>query len=148
MTDFIADSVTHRIYCNSENEAHYLVGVLNSNVVNDAIKPYQTEGVYHGKRDIYRRPFEVCPIPQFDSGNSSHKEIAAQSKAAKEKLAKCAPQLTGSLAKVREHCRDLVRDEINEIDRQVSMLFNLISVKNSPKKQSAKNQTLFGLIHD
>jgi hypothetical protein len=62
---FIADAVTHRLYCRSEREAHYLVGVLNSNVVNDAIKPYQTEGVYHGKRDIYRRPSRFVRFPNL-----------------------------------------------------------------------------------
>ena len=50
---FVAESVTYRIYVDSEDEAHYLSGILNSSVVNLAIKPYQTEGVYHGKRDIH-----------------------------------------------------------------------------------------------
>jgi hypothetical protein len=44
-------------------------GVLNSSVVNKAIKPYQTEGVFHAKRDIHKRPFEVCPIPLCDISN-------------------------------------------------------------------------------
>ena len=36
----------------SEDEAHYLVGILNSPFVNEVIKPFQTQGIYHGERDI------------------------------------------------------------------------------------------------
>jgi hypothetical protein len=137
MTDFIADAVTHYIYCRSESEAHYLVGVLNSNVVNDAIKPYQTEGVYHGKRDIYRRPFEVCAIGEFDSKNALHKEIARLAKAAKAKLVDF--QVEGSLAKVREAARDRVRDEITAIDALVARMLKRAAIrarKEQPRRQS------------
>src|SRR5207249_9604361 len=58
---FIAENVTYRYYAKTEKEAHYLVGVLNSSVVNEAIKPFQSQGLM-GERDIHRRPFEVCNI--------------------------------------------------------------------------------------
>ena len=54
---FIAEHKTYRYYAESEQEAHYLVGVLNSPFVNEAIKPYQTQGLM-GKRDIERRPLK------------------------------------------------------------------------------------------
>jgi hypothetical protein len=127
MTDFIADAVTHYLYCDSETEAHYLVGVLNSTVVNEAIKPYQTEGVYHGKRDIYRRPFEVCRIGHFDPKNPLHKEVSRLARVAKAKLADF--QMEGSLARVREAARDRVRDEITAIDSLVAQMFKPAPIK-------------------
>jgi hypothetical protein len=136
-TDFIADAVTHYLYCGSEDEAHYVVGVLNSSVVNDAIKPYQTEGVYHGKRDIYRRPFEVCPIRQFDPKDALHKKLARLAKAAKTKLAVF--QTDGSLAKVREAARGRVSEELAAIDEVVTEMFKPLPVKvfkKQPKIQS------------
>lgn len=120
---FVAESVTYRIYTDTENEALYLTGVLNSTVVNKAIKPYQTEGVYHGKRDIHRRPFEVCPIPEFDPENDTHKEIVKLSRSAKKIVEKWGPEMEGGLATVREKTRDLVDDQLRKIDALVDSLF-------------------------
>lgn len=139
---FVADTVTYCIYCHSEGEAHYLVGVLNSNVVNNAIKPYQPEGVYHGARHIHRRPFEVCPIEQFDPDNALHKDIARLAKVAKAKLAEF--QIVGSLAKARESARDRVRDEIIAIDALVAQMLKPIPIK--PKKKRPKHQS--GMFDD
>jgi hypothetical protein len=72
---FIADNVTYRYYAKSEQEANYLVGVLNTPIVNEAIKPFQPPGLM-GERDIHRRPFEACDIPLFDSKNELHRQIA------------------------------------------------------------------------
>ncbi|HET9283646.1 MAG TPA: N-6 DNA methylase [Candidatus Angelobacter sp.] len=134
-TGFIADAVTHRMYCKSEEEAHYLVGVLNSNIVNDAIKPYQTEGVYHGKRDIYRRPFEVCAIPEFDNSNVVHLRIAALATEAEAIVGKWGPSMEGTLAKVREKARELVAKQIMEIDELVE---KLLATGKSQAKTTAK----------
>jgi|HubBroStandDraft_4_1064222.scaffolds.fasta_scaffold1538908_1 hypothetical protein len=87
------------------------------------IKPYQTEGVYHGKRDIHRRPFEVCPIPEFDSSNPIHSEIVKLSRSAKKTVEKWGPAMKGRLADVRENTRTLVDDQIRKIDCLVESLF-------------------------
>ncbi len=145
VSGFVAESVTYRIYTDTEDEAMYLVGVLNSTVVNDAIKPYQTEGVYHGKRDIHRRPFEVCPIEVYDSNNSTHREIVAVSKLAREKVGKWAGQLEGTLAKVREQCRNIIRNEIDQIDVLVARTLKLRLV--SPKKKDSSGQrSMFDVV--
>ena len=123
---FVAESVTYRIYTSTEEEALYLVGVLNSTVVNDAIKPYQTEGVYHGKRDIHRRPFEVCPIEEFDPTSAAHQEIVNLARLGREKMGRAAGSLTGSLAKVRERSRELLQEEIARIDEIVGESFRLM----------------------
>jgi hypothetical protein len=136
LAGFVADTVTYYFYPSSEAEAHYLVGVLNSNVVNEAIKPYQPEGVYHGKRHIHRRPFEVCPIEQFDSKNSLHKEIAGLARAARLELADF--KLEGSLAKAREAARERVRKEIAAIDVLVAQMFRPAPItvrKQAPRPQ-------------
>lgn len=116
---FVAESVNYRLYARTASEALYLTGVLNSTVVNEAIKPFQTEGVYHGKRDIHRRPFEVCPIPEFDSNQIAHVAIADLARSAMDKMAKTGPAMLGGLAKVRETARKIVAAEISEIDKYV-----------------------------
>ena len=119
---FVAESATYRIYVKSEDEAHYLSGILNSTVVNLAIKPYQTEGVYHGKRDIHRRPFEVCAIPDFDRKNPHHTAIAARAREAKSLIQEWGPKMTGGLANAREACRTLLAAQISEIDEHTTHL--------------------------
>jgi hypothetical protein len=145
---FVAESVTYRIYTDTEEEALYLNGVLNSNVVNEAIKPYQTEGVYHGKRDIHRRPFEVCPVPLFDRGNPDHQRIVSLSKTARDKIGKWASQLEGTLAKVREQSRDIVRSEIEQIDVRVAKLLNMRPIKRGSRSELEKKSSLFDLVDD
>jgi hypothetical protein len=122
---FVAESVTYRIYVGSEDEAHYLSGILNSTVVNQRIKPYQTEGVFHGKRDIHRRPFEVCAIPEFDKGNLRHMAIATCARQAKLMVQEWGPKMVGGLAYVREACRTLVAAQIREIDEHATHLLGL-----------------------
>jgi type I restriction-modification system DNA methylase subunit len=131
---FVAESVTYRIYTKTEDEALYLIGILNSTVVNKAIKPYQTEGVYHGKRDIHRRPFEVCAIPEFDSADPAHRDIVKLSRLAKKAVEKWGPAMEGGLANVRERTRTLVAEQLRGIDVVVESLLGttertIVSVK-------------------
>jgi hypothetical protein len=60
--------------------------VLNTSLVNDAIKIVQTQGAWGGGRDIHRRPFEMVAIPEFDSEEPSHLELAELSRRAHEEL--------------------------------------------------------------
>ena len=112
-------------------------GILNSTVVNLAIKPFQTEGVYHGKRDIHRRPFEVCAIPEFDSKNERHMAIATATKRAKLIVQEWGPKMKGGLAKAREDCRTLVAAEIREIDEQT---VHLLGPAKSPEVGAKKEE--------
>jgi hypothetical protein len=108
------------------------------------VKPYQTEGVYHGKRDIHRRPFEVWPIPEFDKKNGVHAEIAKLARAARTKMEKWGPDMQGGLAKVREVSRDLLSDELRRIDELVSEMFGGKGTpEQKPKKRSSQSD-LFG----
>jgi len=116
---FVADKKTMLYETSDEMEAHYLSAILNSNVVNDAIKSYQTKGLY-GERDLVRRPF-MLPIPKFDSGNSIHRRLAELSKISHEKASRI--ELTKkSVAYRRKDVREALKAEINEINKLVSQL--------------------------
>jgi len=70
---------------NTENEADYLVGILNSDRVNDAIKPFQSFGAL-GERDIHKLPLQL-PIPRFDPLNVNHCHVAVLSNALSKEAA-------------------------------------------------------------
>jgi aminoglycoside phosphotransferase len=115
--------VTYRYYADSEEHALFLVGVLNSHVVNEAIKPYQTQGL-QGERDIHRRPFEVCPIPLFDPKNRLHQQIARVAAQARKKVLPWKDKIEGNAGQAREKARNIVQSELSELNDLVVKLLD------------------------
>jgi len=141
---FVAESVTYRLRVASEEEAQYLTAMLNSGVVNKAIKPYQTEGLY-GKRDIHRRPFEICPIPEFSPSNADHLRLVELASAARSAIKKWGPSMEGRLAKVRDSARQLVAPELSEIDDIVAKMFGDSNhIKEIPERHDEGQAQMFG----
>jgi hypothetical protein len=119
---FIADKKTHFYETENEIEAHYLCAILNSDVVNEAIKPLQTKGLF-GERDIGRRPF-MLPIPKFNAEDPKHLELAKISKQCHDILE--SKQFTRkSTAGARSEARKIVAKELERIDKLVSELLGL-----------------------
>jgi len=135
---FVADFATYRYYADTEEHALYLVGVLNSSIVNEAIKPWQTQG-QQGARDITRRPFEVCPIPLFDPKKKLHRQIVEVSREAREKMLKWRSTIGGRAAQAREAGRRVVQVELEQLDPLIAELLNghelVAQIKQSAKAQ-------------
>jgi len=120
---FIADAKTYVFQTDNEDEAYYLSAVLNSEYVNNAIKPYQSRGTW-GARDIHRRPFEVVPIPKFDTKDKKHSKLASLSK-------QCHVKVNGSkqgykkksIGRMRLDCRQVLENELKQIDELTKGLF-------------------------
>lgn len=67
----------HTLYwlpCSSPDEAHFLVAILNSRAVNEAIKPFQSMGLL-GERHIHKKVLDL-PIPEYDSRVTLHASLA------------------------------------------------------------------------
>jgi hypothetical protein len=120
---YVIDSKTYYHYAKSEEEAHYLVGILNTSFVNEAIKPLQPEGLM-GARDIHRRPFEACDIPVFDPKNVLHQRIAKIAADAREELLSIVPKMQASAGTARGDTRHLVQGKLNQLDEIVAKLLN------------------------
>lgn len=134
----IAESVCYRFYAHSEEEALYLCGILNSEIVNEAIKPYQPQGLM-GERHVHRRPFEACPIPLFDAKDSLHLRIADLAKECREQLLPIARKMKSPIATARADARKLVRGKLNQLDELVRKLFSKTQFSAPVAKK--KNQT-------
>jgi len=118
----VVDHTSYRYYAKTEEEALYLVGVLNSRIVNEIIKPFQSQGLM-GERDIHRRPFEYCPIPLFDPGNETHKQIAELARQAREELLPVVRKMELPVATARAKARLLVAGKLDQINEHVKRLF-------------------------
>jgi hypothetical protein len=125
-TAFVADSTTYWYRSRTKEEAHFLSALLNAPCVNRAIKSYQTRGLF-GERHIHRRPFEVCPIPQFDANNSDHQQLAALSEAVTVRhTAVTALHLSpNGVGAARKQSRQGVRTYIEQIDAIAQQLLGL-----------------------
>ena len=117
--------VEHKLYWaafDSGEEAHYLAAILNSNVPNDEIKPFQSVGLM-GERDIEKKVLEL-PIPIFDEKKPSHRKLAKLSAEAHRVAVDfiAATTLPGSLAKKRSMVREAVSETVEQIDALVAGL--------------------------
>ena len=120
---YIIDSKTYYHYPRSEEAGHYLVGILNAPVVNEAIKPFQPQGLM-GERDIHRRPFEACDIPLFDPTNKLHEQIARISAAARAELLPFAAKMPESVREARKFARERVAGKLAQLDELTRELLN------------------------
>jgi hypothetical protein len=118
----VADETAMFYETDNELEAHYLCAVLNSDVINELIKPLQSKGS-KGERDIVRRPF-MFSIPGFDPEDPVHRRLAELSKICHEKASRI--KLTKkSVATRRKEVREALKAEIVEINKLVSQLLGI-----------------------
>lgn len=144
---FIVESVTYYFYPNTKAEGLYLVTVLNSTIVNEAIKALQPEGLF-GERHIHRRPFEACPIPKFDSKKEVHKKLAKMGRKCTGIVSGYLEELKGPIGRNRTEIRRVLSSELQEIDKLVDQLFKEAKPEDTPTTTSSTgshNRDLFSL---
>lgn len=111
----LCENICWRYYPKTEAEGHYLVGVLNTDHLNQEIAPFQPQGLM-GERHIHRRPFEACNIPLFDATNPLHREIARVSAAARAVLLPIVPKMQMPVGSARAEARRLVANQLHRLD--------------------------------
>lgn len=82
MADFdantlILDQTVYWAQVNSESEAIYLVGLLNSQSINQIIEDFQPRGAF-GKRHVHKLPFGVTP--PYDETQIAHQEVVEKTR--------------------------------------------------------------------
>jgi len=121
---FFSEHKTYWANVQTTEEGHYLVSILNSNKVNEIVKPFQSKGLM-GERDIEKKVLDV-PIPQYNSKNATHRRLATIGADAARKAGNYvkAGGLQGSLAKMRAGVRKLLVSELKEIDEIVEEILS------------------------
>lgn len=123
---FVLDHTAYWYRCATPDEGHYLAALLNAPSVDAAIKAHQTRGMF-GARHIHRRPFEVCPIPQFDARNPDHLQLAALSRQAHDAVA-ALDLAEGGVVAARKRARAAVAAQLAEMDAITRRLLRLTPV--------------------
>ena len=85
----ILDKKLYWVTCESSDEAYYLLAIINSDSLANAVIPLMSKGQF-GARDLEKHLWKL-PIPEFDAGNDLHVEVSkagsAAAKGAAEQLA-------------------------------------------------------------
>ena len=91
MSHALSENVDHILYwipCKNKDEANYLLAIINSGALREAVTPLMTKGLF-GPRDLHKHLWRL-PIPEFDANEKLHQEIAkagaAAAVAAQERL--------------------------------------------------------------
>ena len=77
----LVDHLLYWITCKSSDEAHYLLAIINSDTLADAVNKYTTPNWAGNTRDLHKHLWKL-PIPEFDADDPLHVEISEAGKAA------------------------------------------------------------------
>ncbi len=118
---FVVDVKLYGATFSTLEEADYVAAILNSDVVNVAIKPFQSTGLL-GERDIHKKLLEL-PIPTFDHEKKSHVIISELGAEARGEAAAIAASETfpaaSTIARQRAFMRTALKDKMREINKLV-----------------------------
>ena len=113
--DAIVDNLLYWVRCSTLDEAHYLLAIINSRALYEAVRPFMPKGQF-GARDVHKHLWRL-PIPEFDGGDSLHVSIAGagrQAAAGVERelgiLRRRYPRLTVTIA--RREIRKWLRESV------------------------------------
>ena len=118
---FAAESVTYYCETSIKDEAFYLVTLLNAPTIDTLVKPMQARGLW-GPRHFHKKVLEL-PIHQFHTANPVHCKLAElgeeYSTKVQQWLASGGKGKIKSIGKLRGIVREMLKDELEEIDRMV-----------------------------
>ena len=78
----IVDYVLFQIVCRSEDEAYYVISIINSNELASAAEKFMARGLF-GARHFQRQGWKL-PIPRYDSRNTLHSRLSKLGRTAEQ----------------------------------------------------------------
>ena len=70
----VIDHLLYWIPCGDRDEANYLLAIINSDALQEAVQPFMSKGQF-GARDLHKHLWKL-PIPEYDPSAQLHVEIA------------------------------------------------------------------------
>ena len=89
--DAVVDHLLFWVTCTGLQEAHYLLAIINSDILYEMVTPFMSKGQF-GARDLHNHLWKL-PIPEFDSRDPLHVAISDAGQAAAEGAAEQLGQL-------------------------------------------------------
>ena len=125
--DVIVDHTLYWMPCAGDEEAAYLLALINSDALRDAVEPHMSRGLW-GARDLHKHLWNLA-IPRFDPDDQLHLAVAAAGEAAANGAAELLPSgdgMAGPAARrlLRQWLAD--SDEGREVERAVGELLRQV----------------------
>ena len=70
----LVDETLYWITCKDIDEAHYLLAIINSDTLREAVRPFMPKGQF-GARHLHKHLWKL-PIPEYDADNALHADIS------------------------------------------------------------------------
>lgn len=125
--EFIVESKTYYYGTNNDNEAFYLVSILNSTIPNKLMKDFQSRGLF-GARDVHKKILDIY-FPRFNKNEKLHIQLAKAGKNAEHKTKEflkknppTQPLTANKLGRLRLEIKNELKAELKEIDDLVKEL--------------------------
>ncbi len=83
----IIDTTLYWITCKSIGEANYLLAIINSDMLEEAVNPLTVPNWAGRTRDLHKHLWKL-PIPEYDGGNALHADISDAGKSAADGAAR------------------------------------------------------------
>ncbi|MBU1198199.1 hypothetical protein KJ765_06875, partial [Candidatus Micrarchaeota archaeon] len=125
---FVNDQTLYAWDSSDENEAWYVCGMLNSLVINDAIKNKQPKGQF-GEQHIHKLPLSL--IPKFNPHNTFHRSLAQEAKLISLKAVRlCAANpnyinVAKSLASRRRAFSKVLAKDMNNLNEMAKQILSV-----------------------
>ena len=81
----VLDHKLFQTICQSDDEAYYLLAIINSSALTTAAETFMTKGLY-GARDFHKHGWKL-PIPRYDANERLHVRLSERGKAAEQECA-------------------------------------------------------------
>ena len=91
-SEAIVESRLYWIVCKDTQEAHYLLAIINSDTLADAVNKYTTANWAGKTRDLHKHLWKLT-IPEFDPGEPLHMAVSEAGRVAEEGAASQLPRL-------------------------------------------------------
>ena len=78
----VLDHKLFQTVCQSEEEAHFVLAIINSNALSKAAEIFMTQGLY-GARDFHKHGWKL-PIPRYDDSDTLHVHLSELGKLAEQ----------------------------------------------------------------
>lgn len=122
---FVVDAKLYWTATGTRQHSDYLAAALNSPIINETIKPFQSQGLM-GERDIHKKVLDI-PIPYFTKDRPLHQHLAKLGRQAATEVARLIKRekLPGGIGPKRTAVRKAIAPTLEKIDKAVAELLEL-----------------------
>lgn len=125
--EFLIDYKTYWLSTENQEEAYYLLAILNSETPNLMMKDFQSKGLF-GARDVSKKILDIY-YPRYDGAAAAHQRLAALGRLCHERAAEylrehppVSPLGGPQLGKLRVSIKRHLAKELKEVDGLVRKL--------------------------